>query len=230
MPKVTQDLVDQAHGIRTTFEGHAERARNDRTLSKVGRAQKVAAAWRQAQTSMDGLRSNFQSDATLTAADVRQQVFGAKAVTGADAVSMRDAYDRASQVQSPADAGALLARAEMTGDTHLARAVAATAYDNAVTTPAFLGGGDAWTGVLNQYMSTRPDVADQLQRLNDATQDGNKNALDLAGYTYLMKPDELNRVSEYQIDLLANDDDPWNPTNPHPHTVGSTAAVGRSFA
>lgn len=229
MPKVTQGLVDSAHAIRTQFETDVERARNDGTLSTTGRAQKIAVAWQTAKAGMDGLRINFEGFSALTAQDIKKQVFGAQSVTGADAVSMRDAYDRANQVQSAAEAATLLHQADVTGDDHLARALASRAFDGASSGSVFAGADD-WGQVLNSYTTTRPEVAAKLQELTDAQQSGVKASLDLSGYTYLVKPDELARASDYQVELLANGQDAWNPTNPHPHTTpAAPARVGREW-
>lgn len=218
---MTQQFVNRAHDIRTQYEADVERVRNNAQLSAVGKQQQLAAAWKTATTAMDGHRVTFDGASTLTANDQRRRVFGADNVTGADAVSMRDAFDRAALLQSGDEALALLRRAELTGDDHLARAVASTAFDNSAG--GFIG---AWTRVVDAFTATRPDVAQSMQEIANAESSNVKDALDLAGYTYLGKPEELARVSDYQIQLLANGEDAWNPK---PQTVGGTAGVGREW-
>jgi hypothetical protein len=208
MPKVNQQFVNRAHDIRSQYEADVERVRNNPQLSAVGKQQQLAAAWKTASTAMDGHKTTFNGTQTLTATDQRRRVFGADNVTGADAVSMRDAFDRAAQLQSGDEALALLRRAELTGDDHLARAVAATAFDKSAG--GFIGAAD-WTAVVDAFTATRPDVAQSMQEIANAESSNVKDALDIAGYSYLGKPEELARVSDYQVDLLADGQDAWNP-------------------
>jgi hypothetical protein len=209
MPRMNQQFVNRAHDIRTQYEADVERTRNNAQLSAVGKQQQLAAAWKTATTAMDGHRVTFAGTQTLTATDQRRRVFGADNVTGSDAVSMRDAFDRAAQLQSGDEALALLRRAELTGDDHLARAVAATAFDNSAG--GSIGAAD-WTSVVDAFTATRPDVAQSMQDIANAESSNVKDALDIAGYSYLSKPEELARVSDYQIQLLANGEDAWNST------------------
>jgi hypothetical protein len=208
MPKITQSFVNRAHDIRAQYEADVERTRKNPQLSAVGKQQQLAVAWKKVTTEMDGHKITFEGVQGLTAADRRREVFGATRVTGDDAISVRDAFDRAAQLQSPDEAHALLRRAQVTGDDHLANAVAATAFDNS----AGFVGGEAWAAVLDTFTQARPEVAQKLQEIADAESNRIKDVLDLSGYCYLSKPDELSRVSQYQIELLADGQDAWNPT------------------
>jgi hypothetical protein len=204
MPRITQGAIDQAEGIRQTLANAIDRARNDQTLSPVGRTQRIAAAWQQASTAMGGVRINFEGGSALNAQDIQRQVFGADSVSGADAISTRDAADRAAQLPNADEALSLLDRAELTGDDHLARAVAAHAYQ---ASQDWLGGQD-WSRVVDAYIQTRPDVAEKLQQLSDLRSNTTRDAINFAGYTYLLKPDELSRLSDGQIAALAGEETP----------------------
>ena len=92
---------------------------------------------------MNALKSTHagltQHRKTVTA----KELFGSENVSGAEAVSSRDAADRVAQVRTPAEATAMLERAEQTGDQALTQAVAATAFERA---QSWLG-GSAWARV-----------------------------------------------------------------------------------
>ncbi len=69
--------------------------------------------------------------------------------------SFRDAIARAEGAAKPEDALRMLARAEMIGDSLLAKAVALIAYER------------QWFGVLGEYAKTSPSIEDSLQELED---------------------------------------------------------------
>jgi hypothetical protein len=201
MAKVTQGVVDRAHQIRTDLQAKVDQARNNTALSPHGKAQRIAAAWQDASSQMKGVRVNFQGGSVLNAADLQRQLFGAQSTSGADAISTRDAMERARQLTNGDEALALLGDAEMTGDEVLARAIASRAFDG---TREFFGGAD-WGRVLDAYVETHPAVGDQLQQLADLRSNGVTDSLQLAGHTYLAQPDELSGLTNSQIEGLAGE-------------------------
>ena len=176
---LTQKLIDGGAKIRQQLDNDLQRIRNDRSLSSTGRAQQVARAWKVATAGMEGLRINTDGAAALTAFDVKRKVFGSEGVTGADAISQRDAADRAAQLRTGDEALALLHRAEYSGDSHMAKAVAAHAFDQASSN--FIGSAD-WSKVLDAYTTTRPEVAQQLQELADSQRSSVADSLQVAGH------------------------------------------------
>jgi hypothetical protein len=77
MPQMTHQTVDRAEAIRKTFNQLVDSARSDPTLSQLGRQRKIAAAWQDAETKMDGIRANFEGGAApLSTTDLRRRLFG----------------------------------------------------------------------------------------------------------------------------------------------------------
>jgi hypothetical protein len=222
MPTMTQEQIAAAAQIRAGLEAAVNRARADDTLSTVGRQRHIARAYKAAETEMAGIRINHAGGAAVTAEHLQRELFGADQVAGTDAISVRDAEDRAAQLQSGGEALALLRRAERNNDQVLARAVAAKAFEAAQD---FIGGA-AWSPVIDAYTETRPDIAGKLQQLVDTQRNGVSDAINSAGWTWLGKPDELARVSEGQLEALTVDDNPTAPTleGPPPARVGGTYA------
>ncbi len=208
MPKLTQKFLDDTHTIRSRYETDVERARNDKMLSTLGQTQQIAKAYVTASTAMENHRNAFTADAGITADDRRQQVFGGKNLSGADAVSLRDAYSRAAQITTPREAQQMLAQAKQTGDDHLARAVAAHAQDHV----GYFGGPD-WSAVVDTFTADRPDARQALAEIAAAESNTAADNLQVHGQTYLTKPDELARISLYQTQVLAEGGDPWDLTD-----------------
>ncbi|OLT12212.1 hypothetical protein BJF79_22780 [Actinomadura sp. CNU-125] len=81
-----------------------------------------------------------------------------------DAISRRDAADRAAMVNDPKEALEMLARAQHHGDEHLARAIGQRAYEQHKTLPARLGNKE-WEPVLKAFVVDRPDADEALGEL-----------------------------------------------------------------
>ncbi len=111
---------------------------------------------------------------TTSAAQLHRAAFGIDDLTAggsaADAtsvaISARDAGDRADQLTTPAEATALLQRANAMGDETLARAVGAKAHSM----------GAPWDPVLKAYIADRPKqgrAVNQLRSMPTTTEGTN---------------------------------------------------------
>lgn len=221
MPILPQDKQEAAEKIRTNLDRKVEAARGDVRLSPLGRQQRVAAAYSDAARQMGAISDAFNSGVVQTSSNLQRQLFGSNGpVSGSDAISIRDAQDRAAQLQSGDEALALLARAERSGDDHLARAVAARAFEGATSS---IGGAD-WGRVVDAYTTSRPEVGNKMQELAAAQSHNLNDAVFNAGLTWLGKPDELSKMGDSQIeDLSAENPEtiPERPPNQVAHVGGA---------
>jgi hypothetical protein len=126
---------------------------------------------------MNGGQQSWIESAAATKAHVGRDLFGAMSASGADAISFRNAADRASRLENPEEAIRLLDQAERTCDEVLAKEIAQRAYD---TQTGSLFGGGTWGAVIEQYASSRSDVAEQLRALDAARVDDLKGNLQAA--------------------------------------------------
>ena len=92
---------------------------NNPDLSTEGKQRAGAKAHQSALEQMQSLKDNFEGGAALAANTLGKTLFGAQQLVGQDALSMRDAHDRASRIEDPGEARELIARADLTGDEHL---------------------------------------------------------------------------------------------------------------
>lgn len=200
MGLVDKSTADKALGVQTKLNRMIEAARKDETLTPVGKQRRIAAAYSAASAEMQQLQATHEQNTARTVTNLQRQLFGAGSANGADAISMRDAADRADRIESPDEAAALLARSENNGDHVLARAIAAKAFGTAASSPLV---AHHWVPVVEQFAATRPEAANQMNALLAATRNDAQTVLTTAGTFYMSTPSELSRLSADQVDSLA---------------------------
>lgn len=201
MARMTQDIKDQAARIHQTRDNAINSALANQSLSAAGQRLAAATAQLTAQRSMDALQNNFESGAQLTATDLERRLFGSPTpVTGADAVSMRDANDRASQLTDPGEALSMMQTALMTGDDLLARAIARQAYGMRNSPLGALGG---WGDVLDAYAEQNPTFASQLRQYSDATASALRDSVDGLIF-YLPSPSIIADIPAYRLEQFVS--------------------------
>ncbi|MCU1682473.1 MAG: hypothetical protein JWQ81_3212 [Amycolatopsis sp.] len=143
--------------LRTTAEQQcaATRARTD--LSDLGKAADIAATHLGVKAKLTDLAQSEQDRRAADRNAAETALFGLprSPLSGADAVSQRDAADRAAALATPDSAAALLDRAQRGNDQHLASAVAQRAAQ------------DGWRGVLAQYVGDNQGKQDALDVISE---------------------------------------------------------------
>jgi hypothetical protein len=118
-------------------------ALRDRTdLSDLGKQAQIANIHLRTKTKLADLQQSEKDRRNAELSDANNVLFGrsGRALSGSDAISARDAADRADAITTPTNASAVLDRAQRSGDQHLASAVAQRAADS------------GWSNVLDQYV------------------------------------------------------------------------------
>ena len=198
MPDMTPQVAEQAAAIHAAMNADMQAARNNPDLSLEGRRNQIARVYGEAKRDMDALQAKWASNSTTTAVSLTQQLFGATSTSGADAISARDADDRAAQIETGAQALALLERAENNGDGVLARALAQRAFSERGN---FFGSD--WDPVLERYLSTRPGVAKKMEDLAAAARASIASGIQSAGVFFIVEPTEILGMSPTTIRAAA---------------------------
>ncbi|MGY1778767.1 hypothetical protein [Geodermatophilus sp. SYSU D01036] len=158
---------ERAERVQQRYANHAARLRADSDLTEHARQRRLADAWVAARRELDALREEEHRRLAARECDLEQRLFGLTQ-TGADsasqAISARDAQDRAARVTGPAEAAELLERAERNADSTLARAIAHHALQQS-RTAAFREQVQAWDAVLGAFLDARPHVAPVVEEL-----------------------------------------------------------------
>ncbi|MFJ1995720.1 hypothetical protein [Streptomyces asiaticus] len=185
--------------IRADFQRSMDTIRGRRDLSTQARQVAIARTYTKTR---DGLAALQQADTERYERQrqfLERKLFGNTAdVSGSNALSSRDARERAAKLNDPREAAAAYQRAQRDGDRDYARAIAAHAADQA-STPIL---GSAWQPIVQQHAQSTPGLADAYQELADMRQPG--TGMD---FSYVLPmPSELGRLQDHQVDQLAATD------------------------
>jgi len=147
MPQLTTDTTEKANAIGMRFNSDVTRIRESSDLTAEAKQRHIAERYDKARAEMTELRSGWEKKAADREKALTRDLFGSSTAVGSDAISFRDAADRATQLDRPSDALAMLRPAGNTGDTVLARAVAQHAFEQ-LSNPL---GGHLWQKVVATY-------------------------------------------------------------------------------
>lgn len=185
------DLVSQ-------YNADVRAAREDLTLSPLGRYQRLQTLYTTARDRVGQLRSGLDQSTNGDRRTLERRLFGLPGSAGAaDVVSFRDAQDRVASVKRAEDLGELMERASTSGDEMLLRAGFARAWQESAN-PL---GSDTWAGLVAEYLDQYPSARRDADALSQLTSPRGRAAgmLERIGMT-VSKPAELNRPQESYSD------------------------------
>jgi len=200
MPKMTDAVRQKAEGFHADLNASLKAIRENADLTREGRQRQIAASYLRAKQGLDQLRQEFMDGAVHDAKIHSKDIFGAACAIGADAISVRDAADRASRLTDADEALGLLQMADENGDEVLARAVAQQSY-RAAKQATF--GDEGWTSVLGEYLGSRPEVAAKLSELESAQANDLETNFRNEGVFFLGPPSEISQFSESALAGIA---------------------------
>lgn len=178
---------EQMAKVRANFNREVEAVRDNPSYSPEGRRleiAKIALAYRKKAA---GLREEFSATSKARRLELEKRLFGLP--SGGDAIAYRDAVDRAEAIRSSSDAESMFSRAQRTGDTLLARAVAAQAFSK------------GWNTVTRGY-AEEAGLDPALDELSDL-RGGGVSSLGEAAVFSIGSPTELDGYnSTYELEKL----------------------------
>lgn len=181
----------KAYEVNAAYQRDIADVRADGSLSNEGKVSKMAAIYTAAAETLRGLQGQEQASEGEKRAHLLRELFGIRGTADPSAaISYRDAQDRAGSLLDERDAVRLIEQADLSGDEHLARAVARCAYDN------------GWGDVLTAFAASRPQLASKIQELREL-QPSIDRILGAGGSFAIVKPTELERYSDVTIARLA---------------------------
>lgn len=145
MTDTTDPVTAEAESIRVGLDRQVKRIAADPDLTDEARVRQASEAHAAASQSMDDLRGRVTAERERKQKAAASRLLGGGGgVSGADAISMRDATERAERLESAADARKLLDRARSNGDETLVRAILFEARERS---QSVMGG--AWARLLD---------------------------------------------------------------------------------
>ncbi|MHA7261905.1 hypothetical protein ACX80W_01745 [Arthrobacter sp. TMN-37] len=156
---------EKALKLRGEYQQWVENIRADRTLSPEGKAQQIARHYLELKPQLERLQAEQNAAQETRLKNLRRELFGMPGTADSHtAIAYRDAMDRAARITDEDEAARLLGMAEMSGDTWLAKAIAARGFQ------------DGWNGVVNAYADQYPASTSKFQELADLEASGGSSA------------------------------------------------------
>ncbi|MFE9065034.1 hypothetical protein [Streptomyces violaceusniger] len=172
--------------------------RDRRDLTAQARQVAIARAHQDAEQKMQALLQQDTERYHRQRQFLERKLFGGDDATGYNALSARDAREKAVKLTDPSEAHAAFQRAQRAGDTDMVKAIAAHAADHAST--GILG--EAWQPIVSAYAQTSPGKQDTYNELANMQQPNTGT-----DWTYALDtPSELGRLSASQVTQLADSD------------------------
>lgn len=175
----------------TAYQDQTRSIRADTNLSDAGRQTALARAYTRARNIAADAKATEDGTTTTRRTTLERELFGITGTADANtAISYRDAQDRAASITDQRDAQRLIDQANLSGDTHLAKAIAHRALQ------------EGWTDILATYANERPGSSDKIQQLIDLAPSVARSLS--AGMVFTVeRPRELAHLSDPAIDALA---------------------------
>jgi hypothetical protein len=199
MAPLPENIAEKASAVLRQLNSSVAAIKADKRLTAKAKASDLARAYLRARNSMEAVKADLAKQEAAQVDKLSRRVFGNEPKTGSDIIAARDADDRAARLGDAEEAKAALARAEKNNDAGLARAIALRAYQES-RTPF---GGSGWGDVLRGYSGSRPGVAEDVAELARITTSSLQQDFMNGIQLHVMKPNELDRYGESQLQALA---------------------------
>ncbi|MGW2228159.1 hypothetical protein [Streptomyces formicae] len=183
--------------IRESYNRQIEKIRAREDLTPRAKQVAMARAHRDAMVKLDGAYQADRSQYDERRATLEKRLFGNRELSGTDALSARDARERAAAYAHPDEAMAAYKRAQRDGDKDMMRALGSRAADQA-TLPIL---GEAWRPLVEAHADATPGYAANLEELRSLADPGDYRN---AAYMPPGVPSELGRMSPQQVTRLAD--------------------------
>ncbi|MGH3426074.1 MAG: hypothetical protein ACRD3Q_15375 [Terriglobales bacterium] len=185
----------QAAQIRKSLDSQIAALRQQKNLTREGRAARMAKAIEDAKAKLTALRDAETQGMTDQAEKLQRQLFGNRHGDDARIASIRDARDRAAQLDKDPDrAAAAMTRADRDGDHVLLRAYAEEAARRSRDP---LGNGQLWGGLFTQWADNQTggtDAVEELQAIGHELSDPGQRLVRESAFGIGVLPEEIRGV------------------------------------
>lgn len=160
--QATDPVKVEADAIRASLDRRVKDIASNRDLTAEARIRMATDEHVDAKQKMDDLRQRVASERDRKQKAAASRLLGgATRLSGADAISMRDATERAERLEGAADARKLLDRARSNGDETLVRAIVFEARERSRS--GFTGA--AWARLLDEESREDSALASDIREM-----------------------------------------------------------------
>ncbi len=216
----------KADRVRARLAKETEHIQAQNNLDREGQRARLAAARLKAKTDLKRLGATEADHVDSRRAQRIREFFGYTRPDDNRIVSIRDASDRATRIETPDDAAKLMNSADQTGDTVLLRALAQECAQR--SNPLESG----WGVLFHTWAQQQPGGAEALAELNligEETTDTGSRLMRERAFGLPPKPPELAGASDSQLRALAAQADTISTEENDHEPSGTTSAAGSSF-
>ncbi|WP_406140327.1 hypothetical protein OH828_27290 [Streptomyces anulatus] len=185
--------------IREAHNRQIEKIRNRQDLSDQAKQVAMARAHESTVTKLESMRQADRQQYDERRTQLEKRLFGNRELSGTDALSARDARERAATYTHPDEAHAAYKRAQRDGDRDMMRALGSWAADQAAM-PIL---GEAWRPLVETHAAATPGYAQNLEELRNLQEPGQFGD---NSYATPAVPNELGSMSPQQVSRLADSD------------------------
>lgn len=185
--------------IHAAYNRKVEQIRARQDLTPQARQVAIARAHTAASEQIGQLRDTARQQYQERRETLEKRLFGQREVSGVDALSARDARERAARFTHPDEALAAYKRAQRDGDKDMMRALGNWAADQAAMPHL----GESWRPLVEHHAAATPGYAQNLEELRSLVEPGTYTD---TTYVTPAVPSELGRMSPQQVVSLANSD------------------------
>ena len=183
--------------IRESYSRQIAKIRERQDLTPQAKQVAMARAWQAATDKIEATRDAARQQYQERRSQLEKRLYGNRELSGTDALSARDARERAAKYTHPDEALLAYQRAQRDGDKDMMRALGSWAADQAAM-PIL---GEAWRPLVEAHAQATPGYSANLEELRGLREPGN---YDDTSYVTPAVPSELGRMSPQQVNSLAN--------------------------
>jgi hypothetical protein len=190
---LVSDLIEKAEASRTSTKRRVEQIRQQRELTPEARRDQIAKEFTANREELGKLQGQLAERVSGERRQLERQLWKSpRADVDPTGASWRAALDRADAIDNFDEAGALLDRAERSGDDLLAKAIALRSVDR-------------WPQVTKRYGRDHPEVASAVSALDAFVRETSSAKWRVASSTWFspgLTPPELKGSKAGRLGLL----------------------------
>jgi len=200
----------RAAKIKQGLAQQVEALRNQKNLTREGRAARIAKDVEDARAKLAALRQAEAQRLADRQDELQRKLFGVKTTDHTRIMSIRQAGEMASRITDPDEAQAAMNRAERSGDVDLLRALA----EQCARQTGDIKRGREWQNLFDQWAGTQPggtDAVEELREIHFEQTNSTRNLERQSAFSVGVLPEEIRGAGNLRTLAAQADEIPELP-------------------